>query len=123
MNIYVDLDCNLDGCHAVLSSQPRSSGSFDPLDCTLLCSPVLDSTFVVHEDQVVEKVGVKQPNYSIIIYEYAWEYEEEPVVKDDLLLSAPHFLFPDIFCDSAIYTFSCENSFKYVSTSDHSKNT
>jgi len=57
LNICTDLDCNPDGCHEVLSSQPPSSGSFDPLDFTVLCSPVLDSTSVFHDDQVVNGVG------------------------------------------------------------------
>lgn len=52
-----------------------------------------------------------------------WESEEEPAVKDDFLLSAPHPLFLDIFCDSDIYDFSCENSFMDVSTFDNSHNT
>ena len=56
-------------------------------------------------------------------FEYVWESEEEPVVEDDLLLSTPHFLFLDIFCQFSISSFSCENSFPDLSTSNHSKNT
>ena len=62
----------------------------------MLCSPVLDSTLVFHEDLVVNGVGV-EPTYTIIYDEYVWESEEEPAMKDDLLLSAPHLIFPNIF--------------------------
>lgn len=44
-------------------------------------------------------------------------------MKDDLLLSAPHLIFSDIFGDSAIVNFLCENSFLDASTSDHSQGT
>lgn len=44
-------------------------------------------------------------------------------MKDDLLLSAPHPLFLDIFCDSAISDLSCENPSPTVFTSNHSQNT
>lgn len=52
-----------------------------------------------------------------------WESEEEPVVKDELLLSTPHMIFPDIFGDSPMDDFPCENILPYASTSDHSQNT
>ena len=44
-------------------------------------------------------------------------------VKDELLLSTTHLLFPDIFCDSTISDFPCENSPRGISTSDHLQNT
>jgi len=84
----------------------------------VLCSFVLDSTFVVHEDQVVEGVGVEQSTCTIIFDEYVWGSEEESAVKDDLLPSTPHPLYLDIFCDSSIYDFSCESSSLNVSTLD-----
>ena len=59
LKICADLDCNPRGCHEALSSQPLSSSSFDPLDCTALCSHIPDSTYVVHEDQFIDKVGVE----------------------------------------------------------------
>lgn len=44
-------------------------------------------------------------------------------MKDDLLLSAPPPLFPDIFGDSPISNFLCVNTSTDVSTVDHSHNT
>jgi len=51
-----------------------------------------------------------------------WEFEDEPVVKDDLLPCAPHPLFPDILGDFSIVYFMCENTFPDASTSNHSEN-
>lgn len=57
------------GCHKVLPTQPPSPGSFDPPDCIVLCSSILNSTSVVHKDQVVDIVGVEQPTCAIIFDE------------------------------------------------------
>lgn len=76
----------------------------------MLCSLVLDSTCDVHEDQVVDEVGVEKLTSAMIFDEYMWEYEEEVVVIDDLLLSAPHQFYLGIFYDSTFFYFSCENS-------------
>lgn len=92
----------------------------DPSDYTVLCSPIPDSTLVVHKDQVIDGIGVEKPTCTVIYDEYLWEYEEEPMAKDDLFLSTPHPLFSDIFCDPNIFYFPCENSFPDVSTSNHS---
>ena len=73
LDIYEELACNLVVCHVVLSSQPSPSGSFDPPDCNVLCFPVPDSTFVVHEDQFVEGVGIEKPTCVVIYDEYVWE--------------------------------------------------
>lgn len=40
LDIYAHLECNPDGFHVAFSSQPLSYGSFDPTDCTVLCSPI-----------------------------------------------------------------------------------
>jgi len=64
-----------------------------------------------------------QPAYAVIHHECVQEFEEELVVADELLLSAPHVLYPNIPCDSAIYDFRCENISLDVSTSDHSQDT
>jgi len=104
-------------------SQPSSFRSFDPLDFGGLCSSVPYSTCDVHEDQVVNGVGVEKTTHDVIFYEYVWESEEEPAVKDDLLLFAPHSLYLGIFCDSAISVFSCEKSYPNVSTSNHLQDT
>ena len=85
----------------------------------MFCSSIPNSTLIFHEDQVVDRVGVEQPTCAIIYDEYVWESEEECTRKDDLLLSAPHPLFLDIFGDSAIVNIPCENSFPNASTSDH----
>lgn len=91
---------------------------------TLTCfSHAHDSTYVVHEDQFIDEVGVEKPNCAVIFYEYVWKSKEEPVVKDELLPSAHHPRFPDMFCDSTISSFSSENSYPYVYTSDHQHNT
>jgi len=89
----------------------------------MLCSPILDYTLIVHEDQVVNRVGIEKQTCNIIYDEYVWEYEEELAVKDDLLPSTPHPPFPYIFGDSAIIIFPHENSFLDALTSDHSQNT
>ena len=67
-----------------LFPQPLSPHSVDPPDCTMLCSPILDYTLIVHEDQVVNRVGIEKQTCNIIYDEYVWEYEEELAVKDDL---------------------------------------
>lgn len=106
-----------------LIPQPLSSHSVDPPDCTILCSFVPNSTPVVNEDQAIDEVGVAQPTCIVIHDEYDWEPEYQPTVKDDLLLSAPPPLFPNIFSDSAISDFPCVNPSMDVSTADHSQNT
>ena len=70
-----NLDCKPVGYHVVSSSQPLSTGSFGPLDFFVLCSSILDFTCDVHEDQVMDEVGVEHPTCAIIFYEYVWEYE------------------------------------------------
>lgn len=117
------LDDKPDGCHVVLSPQPMSFGSFDPLDFGVVCSLVLDLTCDVHGDRVLDEVGVQQTTNAIIFYEYVWESGQESKVKDDLLLSTPRLLYPDIFHGSSISIPSCENSFLDVYTSNHSQNT
>lgn len=37
---------------------------------------ILDSTFVIHEDQVSDRVGVEKLIFDVIFYEYMWEFEE-----------------------------------------------
>jgi len=122
LDLYLYLADKAIGCHVDLFPQPLSPHFVYPLDCTVLCSPVPDSTLVVHEDLVVDEVCVEHPTCAIIYDEYVWESEEEAVVKDDLLLSTPHLLFPDIFGDFSIVDFPCENTFPGASTSDHSHN-
>lgn len=94
----VDLGCNSDVYHVVLSSHPPSFGTFGRQHFGVLCSSVLDLTCDFHKDQVLDQVGVEQ--------EYA--------VKDDLLLSAPRPLYLDIFQDFFSFVRSCENSFLNV---------
>lgn len=68
--VCTNLDCNLDGCHVVSSTQPPSTASFDPPDFGVLCSSVLESTCDVHKDQVLDEAGVGKPTYTIIFDEY-----------------------------------------------------
>lgn len=123
LDICTDLDCNPDGCHLISFSHALSSGSYDPLDFIVLCSFVSNSTTVVDEDQVVDGFGVEKLTYAVIYDEYVWESKEEPTVKDDLILYTPHPLYLDIFRESSISVFPCENSYLDVSASDHSQNT
>lgn len=52
LNFSTCLDCEYDVCDDVLSPRPQSIGSFGPPDYELLCSPVSNVYFYVHEDQV-----------------------------------------------------------------------
>ena len=90
--------------------QPLSPRFVDHLDCTFLCPSISDSLPAVNEDQVVDGVGVMQPTCTIIHVTCVWESKEEPMVKDESLLAAPHPLYPDIPCDSATAYFACENT-------------
>jgi len=58
-DLCVDFANKLDGCHVVSSLQPSSLGSFDPLDLGVLCSSVLDFAYDVHEDKILDRVGVQ----------------------------------------------------------------
>lgn len=84
----------------------------------MFCSLVLDSTSCVHEDQVVDEVGVEQETYALIYDQCVRESEEEIVVKDDFLPSTHHQLYPDITCDSATFDFPSKKSQPDVSTFD-----
>lgn len=75
MYFCAELGCKPDGCHVVSSHQPPSYGSIDPLDFVVLCSSVPHSTCDVHEDQVLDGVGVGQPTRAIIFDGYVWESE------------------------------------------------
>lgn len=121
LDIYKYLACKPIYFHMKLFYQPLSSRSIDPPDCTTLCSPVSEFTFVVHEDKVVDRFGFEQPTYTVIYDDYVWEFEEEFMVKDDLLPSTPHLLSPYIFWDSAIFYLSYENPSLNVFTYDHSQ--
>lgn len=68
--ICTDLGCKPAGCYVDLLPRLPSPCSTDPLNCTVLCSSVLDSTFVVNEDQAIEKFDVTKPNFSVIYNEY-----------------------------------------------------
>ena len=58
-NFSAGLDCESDGCDEVLPRHPPSFGSFDPTDCELLSSPLLNTSFYVHDDQVLDGVSVE----------------------------------------------------------------
>lgn len=61
LNVCVDLACKPIGCHVDSFPQPPSPHSIDLPDCSVLCSLILGSTSCVHEDQVVNEVGVVEP--------------------------------------------------------------
>lgn len=123
LDICTDLARKTVGFHVKLFPQPPSLGSIGPSDCTMLCSLAPDSTFVIHEDRVVDGLDVVQLVYTVIHDECMWEYEEEPTVKDDFLPLVPPPLYLDILCDSFTFDFPYENSSLDVSTSDHSHDT
>lgn len=75
LDICTDLAQNPVGCHVDFLPQPLSPHSTDPLDYTVLCSSVPNSTLVVNEDQVVEGVDVLQQTYVIIHDECVQEYK------------------------------------------------
>ena len=76
LDLYENLASNIVGCHVDLFPWPSSPRSVDPLDCTMLCSPISNSLLVVHNDQVSYRVGVDQPTCAIIYDEYVWESKE-----------------------------------------------
>lgn len=91
----------------------------------MLCSLVLDLSFDVHKDQVLDGFGVEQPTCDIIFNEYVWESKskQEFSMKDDLLPPAPLLHYPDIFHNSTIPFESCEKSvYVDVTTFNHSQN-
>jgi len=93
INFHVALVAKPMGCHVHFLPQPPSSCFGDPTDCTVLCSPILNSTLVVNEDQAIDEVGFTQPTCVVIHDEYDWEPEHQLAAKDDLLLSVPPPLF------------------------------
>lgn len=122
LNFYIDMVGKPMGCHMHLLPQPSTPHSFDPPDCVVLCSPIPSSTPIVNEDQAIDRVDVAQPTCIVIYNEYEWESEHQPGVRDDLLLSTPPPLFPDIFGDSVILYLPYVNSSTDTSTSDHLQN-
>lgn len=123
LDIYANLVGKPDGGHVNSFSQPLSTSSIDPPDCTVFCSPVPNSTSCVHEEQVVDKVDVVQPTCAIIYDGCVQESQEEPTMKGDFLPSASHPLYLDMSCDSATFDFPYENSSLDVATFDHSQDT
>lgn len=88
----------------MLSPHPPSFCPFDPPNCQLSCSPILNPYFDVHEEQVLYGVGVEHPTYDIIFDDYMWQpiVEPESMMKDDSSPSThlPHY--PDIFHNMVI---------------------
>ena len=105
LNFHVDLVASSSSCHMYFIPQHLSAYFDDPLDCTILCFSIPNSTPIVNEDKSIDEVGVSYPTYVVIYDEYDWEPEHQLVVKDDLLLFVPPFLFPDIFGNFSISDF------------------
>lgn len=101
-NSSTSLHCEFDVCDEVLSPRPPSFGSFGPLDCEFLCSPVLDVSLDVHEDQVLDGFGVPQKTCDVIYNDYVWESttEQESTMKVDFSPSTPLPPYPEIFLNS-----------------------
>lgn len=87
--------------------QPLSLCSVDPLDYTVWCSSIPDSTLIVNKDQAIDGVGVPQPTCVVIHEEYDKDIENQSSAKDDSLLCDPPPLFMDIFADFSIHDFAC----------------
>lgn len=98
-NFSASLDCESDDCDEVLSHCSPFSGSFDPLDCELLCSPISNLFLNVHEDQVLDGVGVPQKTCNVICDDYVWESKskQESVMKNGFSPSAPLPHYANIF--------------------------
>lgn len=68
LDLCANLACKAVGCHMDLFPQPLSLRFVDPLDCTMLCCPIPDSTLIVHGDQVVDEVHIEsEPALSFMI--------------------------------------------------------
>jgi len=76
----------------------------------------------VNEDQAIDEVDVAQSTCIVIHEEYDWASENEPIVKDDFLLSVSPLLFLDIVGEFVISDFPCVNPSTDESTSNHSQN-
>jgi len=104
--------------------QPPSLYSDDPLDDTIFCSSITDSTLVVNEDQAIDGVGVAQPTCVAIHEEYDWELEHQHSVNDDSLLpELPPPLFPNIFGELSIHDFACVSPSMDAPIVNHSQDT
>jgi len=103
--------------------QTLSSRSANPLDFTVLCSSIPESTPIVNEDQAIDRVGVAHPSFNVIHEKYEWKPEQQPMAKDDSLPSTPPPLFPDIFNYSSIADFSHVSPCTDAPIVDHSQNT
>lgn len=77
-----------------------------PLDCTILCSSVLDSTPVLKEDRSIDGFGVEKPTCVAIHEEYDWELGHSQTLEDNPCLSTPPPFVPDILSNPAIPDFS-----------------
>ena len=98
-NFSASLDCESDACDEVLSPCSPFSGSFDPSDCELLCSPSSNLSLNFHEDQVLDGVGVPQKTCDVICDDYVWESKskQESAMKNDFSPSAPPPHYANIF--------------------------
>lgn len=103
--------------------QPPSLCSVDSSDCTILCSSIPNSTFVVKKDQAIDKVGVVQLTCTVIHEEYDSELEHQSSANDDSLVSKPLLCFLDIFSDSTIHDFACVSPCMNVPIFYHLQNT
>jgi len=85
------MDCKSHVCDEVLSPCPPLFSSFGTLNYELFCSPISPICFDVHEDHVLDGVGVQQKNCDIIYNEYVWEptSELEYAMKDYSFPSTP----------------------------------
>lgn len=80
------LECESDVCNEVLSPHPPFLYSFYPPNCQLLFSAILNVSLNVHEDQVLDGIGVPQKACDVIYDVYVREStsEQEYAMKADL---------------------------------------
>lgn len=105
------MDCQPDDCDEVLYPHPQSFSPSNPPYCDVLCSIVSNLTCDVHEDQVLNGVGIMQPTCDIIHDDYVGELIAEPesTKKDDSIPSTPLLHHSDISPKFFISDESCEN--------------
>jgi len=93
------LDCDFDVYNEVIFPHPPSFGSFGPPDFDMLCSHISNVSLDVHEDKIMDGVGVPQKTYDIIYDDYVWEStsEQESAMKVNYFPCAPLPHYPGIF--------------------------
>lgn len=123
LNFHEDLVVSPSSCHMNFVPQPPSLQLTIPLDDTVLCSSIPDSTLVLNEEQATDRVSLAQPTCVFIHEEYEWEIEHKHSTNDDCLSFDPPLFLPNIFGEPSIQDFACVCSSTYAPIIDHSSDT